>query len=128
VFYCQLRKYFFELKRKVQSKLPPDTNVTGLEFEGPELVIYTDDPRKLADDGEIIRSWPRNSESALWSGRTEGAGRTRGCHNQDPRGSAKRSVLTDYYFDGETGEVVIEAEKPGLVIGRHGATLREKPR
>jgi KH/beta-lactamase-domain protein len=37
----------------------------------------------------------------------------------------KEAVLTDYYFDGETGEVVIEAEKPGLVIGRHGATLRE---
>ena len=49
----------FELKRKVQSKLPPDINVTGLEFEGPELVIYTDDPKKLADDGEIIRNLAR---------------------------------------------------------------------
>jgi len=37
----------------------------------------------------------------------------------------KEAVLTNYYFDGETGEVIIEAEKPGLVIGRHGATLRE---
>ncbi|MDD5767699.1 MAG: hypothetical protein PHW55_03805, partial [Methanothrix sp.] len=30
-----------ELKRRVQSKLPPNINVTGIEFEGPELVIYT---------------------------------------------------------------------------------------
>ena len=51
-----VEEVLFELKRKVQSKLPPDINVTGLEFEGPELVIYTDDPKKVADDGEIIRN------------------------------------------------------------------------
>jgi hypothetical protein len=51
-----VEEVLFELKRKVQSKLPPDVNVTSLEFEGPELVIYTDDPKRLADDGEIIRS------------------------------------------------------------------------
>ena len=51
-----VEEVLFELKRKVQSKLPPDIGVTGLEFEGPELVIYTDDPKKLADDGEIIRN------------------------------------------------------------------------
>ncbi|MFZ2472939.1 MAG: hypothetical protein WAW52_13510, partial [Methanothrix sp.] len=33
-----VEEVLFELKRKVQSKLPPDINVTGLEFEGPELV------------------------------------------------------------------------------------------
>jgi predicted metal-dependent RNase len=64
-----VEEVLFELKRKVQSKLPPDINVTGLEFEGPELVIYTDDPKRLADDGEIIGHWPRSCASAWWSGR-----------------------------------------------------------
>ena len=51
-----VEEVLLELKRRVQSKLPPNINVTGIEFEGPELVIYTDDPRRLADDGEIVRS------------------------------------------------------------------------
>ncbi|MEF8854701.1 MAG: beta-CASP ribonuclease aCPSF1, partial [Haloarculaceae archaeon] len=33
--------------------------------------------------------------------------------------------VTDLDFHVDTGEVVVEAEKPGMVIGRHGSTLRE---
>ncbi|MBN1323164.1 MAG: beta-CASP ribonuclease aCPSF1 [Methanotrichaceae archaeon] len=116
----------FELKQKIQSKLPPDINVTGLEFEGPELVIYTDNPRKLADDAEIIRSLAKDLRKRV-------VVRPDLKVLADPEGAVKKikdvvpkeAVLSDFYFDGETGEVVIEAEKPGLVIGRHGATLRE---
>ncbi|HOT07572.1 MAG: Beta-Casp domain protein [Methanosaeta sp. PtaB.Bin039] len=121
-----VEEVLFELKRKVQSKLPPEINVTGLEFEGPELVIYTDDPKRLADDAEIIRSLAKDLRKRV-------VVRPDLKVLMDPEGAIKRiqevvpkeAVLTDYYFDGETGEVVIEAEKPGLVIGRHGATLRE---
>lgn len=116
----------FELRRKVQSKLSPDINVTGMEFEGPELVIYTDDPRRLADDGEIIRSLAKDLRKRI-------VVRPDLKVLLDPDEAIRKiqevvpaeAGLTDYHFDGETGEVVIEAEKPGLVIGRHGATLRE---
>ncbi|MHA1969739.1 MAG: beta-CASP ribonuclease aCPSF1, partial [Candidatus Hodarchaeales archaeon] len=33
--------------------------------------------------------------------------------------------ITNMFFDDELGEVIIEAKKPGVVIGRSGATLRE---
>ncbi|MGB9902703.1 beta-CASP ribonuclease aCPSF1 [Methanothrix sp.] len=115
-----------ELRRRIQSKLPADINVTGLEFEGPELVIYTDDPRRLADDGEIIRSLAKDLRKRV-------VVRPDLKVLMDPEEAIKKiqevvpkeAALTNYYFDGETGEVIIEAEKPGLVIGRHGATLRE---
>ena len=121
-----VEEVLFELKRKVQSKLPPDINVTGLEFEGPELVIYTDDPKKLADDGDIIRNLAKELRKRV-------VVRPDLKVLAEPEISIikiqevvpKEAVLTNYYFDGETGEVQIEAEKPGLVIGRHGATLRE---
>jgi KH/beta-lactamase-domain protein len=121
-----VEEVLFELKRKVQSKLPPDISVTGLEFEGPELVIYTDEPRKLADDGEIIRNLAKELRKRV-------VVRPDLKVLVDPEVAIgkiaevvpKEAVLTNYYFDGETGEVQIEAEKPGLVIGRHGATLRE---
>ena len=121
-----VEEVLFELKRKVQSKLPPDIGVTGLEFEGPELVIYTDDPKKLADDGEIIRSLAKELRKRV-------VVRPDLKVLADPETAKikiqevvpKEAVITNYYFDGETGEVQIEAEKPGLVIGRHGSTLRE---
>ena len=116
----------FELKRKVQSKLPPDINVTGLEFEGPELVIYTDDPKKLADDGEIIRNLAKElRKRVVVRPDLKVLAEPEIAITKIQEVVPKEAVLTNYYFDGETGEVQIEAEKPGLVIGRHGATLRE---
>lgn len=121
-----VEEVLFELKRKVQSKLPPDINVTGLEFEGPELVIYTDDPKRLADDGEIIRSLAKDlRKRVVVRPDLKVLADPEMAKNKIQEVVPKEAVLTDYYFDGETGEVVIEAEKPGLVIGRHGATLRE---
>jgi len=126
VFFLPVEEVLFELKRKVQSKLPPDINVTGLEFEGPELVIYTDDPRRLADDGEIIRSLAKDlRKRVVVRPDLKVLADPEVARNKIQEVVPKEAVLTDYYFDGETGEVVIEAEKPGLVIGRHGATLRE---
>ena len=121
-----VEEVLFELKRKVQSKLPPDINVTGLEFEGPELVIYTDDPKKLADDGEIIRNLAKElRKRVVVRPDLKVLAEPEISITKIQEVVPKEAVLTNYYFDGETGEVQIEAEKPGLVIGRHGATLRE---
>jgi len=121
-----VEEVLFELKRKVQSKLPSDINVTGLEFEGPELVIYTDDPKRLADDGEIIRSLAKElRKRVVVRPDLKVLAEPEPAIEKIKEVVPKEAVLTDFYFDGETGEVIIEAEKPGLVIGRHGATLRE---
>jgi len=115
-----------DLRNKVQKKLPRNINVTDIEFEGPELVIYTDNPRRLADDGNIIRTLAKDLRKRV-------VVRPDLTVLADPEDAMtkigkvvpKEAGLTDYYFDGDTGEVVIEAEKPGLVIGRHGSTLRD---
>jgi len=121
-----VEEVLFELKRKVQSKLPPDINVTGLEFEGPELVIYTDDPKKLADDGDIIRNLAKElRKRVVVRPDLKVLAEPEVSITKIQEVVPKEAILTNYYFDGETGEVQIEAEKPGLVIGRHGATLRE---
>ncbi|MFZ3148149.1 MAG: beta-CASP ribonuclease aCPSF1 [Methanothrix sp.] len=121
-----VEEVLFELKRKVQSKLPPDINVTGLEFEGPELVIYTDDPKKLADDGDVIRNLAKElRKRVVVRPDLKVLAEPEISITKIQEVVPKEAVLTNYYFDGETGEVQIEAEKPGLVIGRHGATLRE---
>ncbi|MDD1753458.1 MAG: beta-CASP ribonuclease aCPSF1, partial [Methanotrichaceae archaeon] len=109
-----VEEVLFELKRKVQSKLPPDINVTGLEFEGPELVIYTDDPKRLADDGEIIRSLAKElRKRVVVRPDLKVLAEPEAAIEKIREVVPKEAVLTDFYFDGDTGEVVIEAEKPG---------------
>ncbi len=113
-----------ELKDKINEKVPRGINVTQVEFEGPELVIYTDDPKKFADEADLIRVLARDLRKRIV---------VRPTKLEEPERAADqiRSVvtenagITDIFFDIDTGEVVIEAEKPGVVIGKNGATLRE---
>ncbi|MBQ4415883.1 MAG: beta-CASP ribonuclease aCPSF1, partial [Methanomicrobium sp.] len=49
-----------ELKDKINSKVPAGINVSDVEFEGPELVIYTDDPKKFADEADLIKLLARD--------------------------------------------------------------------
>ena len=115
-----------ELKAKITKKLPAGVTLSLVEFEGPELVIYTPEPKKLADNGDIIRNLAKDLRKRL-------------VVRPDPAVLADPEVviemisrivpedagISSHYFDPDTGEVIIEAEKPGIVIGRHGSTLRE---
>ncbi|ELZ58912.1 MULTISPECIES: beta-CASP ribonuclease aCPSF1 [unclassified Haloferax] len=119
-------KQLENLKAEITNELPRDISVSDVKYEGPELVVYTRDPKKFAQNGDLIRklasklrkritvrpdpdvlSDPREAEPKILSVIPEEAG------------------VTDLDFHVDTGEVVIEAEKPGMVIGRHGSTLRE---
>ncbi len=113
-----------ELKDQIDKIIPSGITVSEVEFEGPELVIYTDDPKKFADQADLIKILARDLRKRIV---------VRPNILEDPERAAGeiRSVvpenagITDLFFDPETGEVLIEAEKPGVVIGKNGATLRE---
>jgi len=113
-----------ELKEKINERVPAGIKVTEVEFEGPELVIYTDDPKRFADEADLIRILARDLRKRIV---------VRPTILEDPEKAATeiRSVvpessgITDIFFDPDTGEVLIEAEKPGVVIGKNGVTLRE---
>ena len=115
-----------ELKRRIRELLPADVSIAGVEFEGPELVIYTEDTQKFADDGAIVRTLAKELKKRI---------SVRPGNNilTEPEEASKviydiipeEGGIKDIYFDLDKAEVIIEAEKPGLVIGTHGATLRE---
>ncbi|MFB6082929.1 MAG: MBL fold metallo-hydrolase, partial [Halorientalis sp.] len=115
-----------ELKAEIVSEVPDGISISDVQYEGPELVVYTRDPKKFAQNGDLIRqlasqlrkritvrpdpdvlSVPEKAREQIMDVIPEEAG------------------VTDLDFHADTGEVVIEAEKPGMVIGRHGSTLRE---
>jgi predicted metal-dependent RNase len=45
-----------ELKETINKKVPRGVEVTDVEFEGPEMVIYTDNPEKFAAEQDLKRA------------------------------------------------------------------------
>jgi len=113
-----------ELKEKIDKRVPAGINVSRVEFEGPELVIYTDDPKKFADEADLIKILARDLRKRIV---------VRPNVLEDPEIAAgqirnvvpENAGITDMFFDPDTGEILIEAEKPGVVIGKNGSTLRD---
>jgi hypothetical protein len=115
-----------DLKAQITSEVPDDISISDVKYEGPELVVYTRNPKEFAQNGDLVR-------------RLASKLRKRITVRPDPDTlshpeSAREEILevipeeagvTDLDFHADTGEVIIEAGKPGMVIGRHGSTLRE---
>ena len=115
-----------ELKAEIKAELPADISVADVTYEGPELVIYTRDPKRFARNGDLIRDLAGKLRKRITVRPDPVA--------LSPPERARDRVLdvipeeagvTDLDFHDDTGEVVIQADKPGMVIGRNGATLRE---
>ncbi|MFC6732024.1 MULTISPECIES: beta-CASP ribonuclease aCPSF1 [unclassified Haladaptatus] len=115
-----------DLKETITSELPSNITVSDVKYEGPELVIYTRDPKEFAQNGDLIRTLAsklrkritvRPDPDVLTAPET--------AREQILSVIPEEAGVTDLDFHIDTGEVVIEAAKPGMVIGRHGSTLRE---
>jgi KH/beta-lactamase-domain protein len=113
-----------DLKEKIDGIVPAGISVSQVEFEGPELVIYTEDPKKFADQADLIKILARDLRKRIVVRPTilEEPDRAAGKINEVVPETAG---ISDLFFDADTGEVLIEAEKPGVVIGKNGSTLRE---
>jgi hypothetical protein len=121
-----VNEYLSELKEKIVSSLPRGVRVRNIEFEGPQLVIYVENPQELAESGDIIKKLAKDLRKRIDI-------------RPDPKSlkppeEAKEIIMqivpedaqvSSFFFDHENGVVIIEAEKPGVVIGKQGAMLRE---
>ena len=113
-----------EIQEKIKKKVPKGIKVSSVEFEGPELVIYTDDPKTFADQDDLIKILARDIRKRIV---------VRPTILEDPERAAtairhvvgENAGISDIFFEADSGEVLIEAEKPGVVIGKNGTTLRE---
>jgi len=114
------------IRRTIFEHLPKEAELTRIEFEGPSLAIYTKKPEirvtqskaiteivNLIKKRIVIRSDPsmRMAEPEAQKTITEIV--------------TQEAEITNVLFDPTVGEVIIEAKKPGLVIGKDGSTLNE---
>ncbi len=100
--------------------------VTNVEFEGPDVVIYTRNPGMFIDDSDVIKDLAKTLRKRIVirpdpSVLTDEETAIEGIKSIVP----PEAEITSISFDHTSYEVVIEAKKPGLVIGKSGATLRD---
>ena len=113
-----------ELKETINKKVPRGVEVTDVECEGPEMVIYTDNPEKFAAEQDLIKTLARDLRKRIVV-RPNILGDTEIAYDMVKKVVPEGAGITDIFFDTDTGEMLIEAEKPGVVIGKNGATLRD---
>lgn len=106
-----------DIKKEIMDKLPKNAQVSKVEFEGPEVVLYTKNPEIITDNGDLIRSLAkelrkriiiRSDKSALLGPEET----IKKVHEIVPEGAE----ITDIYFDTVTCEVVITAKNQGLLL------------
>lgn len=115
-----------EISQTILENIPKEAEVSRIEFEGPALAVYTKKPEILIEQSYIIadivnlirkRIVVRSDPSVrLPEKETE-----RAIYGTVP----KEAGISSVSFDPSLGEVVIEAKKPGLVIGKNGAIIQE---
>jgi KH/beta-lactamase-domain protein len=115
-----------DLKDMIIQNLPSDVNITAIEFEGPEIALYSKNPKVLLESREIVKEIAKKLRKRLVI-RSDPSVRL-------PQEETQKIIMelcpeeagvTAISFDPNVGEVIIEAKKPGLVIGRGGLTLKQ---
>lgn len=115
-----------EISQYILEHVPKQAEVTRIEYEGPMLAVYAKKPEILVEQSSVIAD-------------IVGIIRKRIVVRSDPsvrlpEKDAERIVqeiitpeaeITDISFDPSLGEIIIEAKKPGLVIGKNGVVLQE---
>ena len=53
------------IHEKILEILPKNLSISSVNYEGPELVLYTTDPKKFAENGDIIRTLASNLQKRI---------------------------------------------------------------
>jgi KH/beta-lactamase-domain protein len=111
--------------KEIHEELPKNSEISKIEFEGPEVAVYSRNPRVLVDDETIVKELAKKLRKRI-------------VIRSDPEVRlpkdetiylvnelvGKEGEITSIDFDELVGEVIIEALKPGIIIGKSGEMLR----
>ena len=112
--------------KELLDDLAPQAEITNIDLEGPLVVVYTTDMEFFAEHPDIVKKIAQTvrrrisvrPDPRMLMDEREAEEEIR---NIVPEEAGIKSV----YFIPETGEVMIEAESPGAVIGKEGELLNE---
>ncbi|MBD3209233.1 beta-CASP ribonuclease aCPSF1, partial [Candidatus Woesearchaeota archaeon] len=107
-------------------KVIPERRVNDAVFEGANIVLYTKDREFFLHDGGIVRKAVSSVKK-----RIELRPDPSLCIEQERAEQLIKEIVDEeakidqIIFDPQRSQVVIEAEKPGIAIGKQGETLQE---
>jgi len=114
------------IRETIVTHMPKEAEITRIEFEGPRLAIYVKNVGLLLEQSYIVTEIVNllhkrvvvRSDPSIRLKETESERLIKGIVPAE-------AEITEINFDPSLGEVVIEAKKPGLAIGKDGSTLQE---
>lgn len=110
-----------EIKKKIKELT--DIKIKDIEFEGPQIVIYVENPHDLIQK-DLVKKLAKELRKRIVI-------RSKSLRPQNEAKEVIQKVvpqeakISNIFFDEENGEVIIEAEKPGMVIGKQGSIFKE---
>jgi hypothetical protein len=115
-----------DIKEIVKTTLPEETKITNVEMEGPEVAIYTKNPKAFFENENYVakvafglkKRVNIRTDKSLLIGEEEAKEKIKQIIPED-------AGVQEIYFNPAFSEVVIEAIKPGLVIGKGGETSKK---
>ena len=115
-----------DILKELQKTLPRDAQITEVKFEGPEIVLYTKNPDFFRDHDRVVREMVSNLKKRIEV-------RPDLSITMDMEKTKKKikelvpeeAGIREIYFEPELGKVVIESQKPGMVIGKGGETYKK---
>jgi len=115
-----------EISQYILQHVPKEAEVTRIEYEGPALAVYTKKPELLVEQSSVVvdivnmirKRIVVRSDPSVRLQENEAEKITREIIPSE-------AEVTDINFDPSLGEIIIEAKKPGLVIGKNGTVLQE---
>ena len=99
----------------ILASIPKDANVTKIDYEGPRIALYTDKPRFLMENNEIISTLVNQIKKRIVIRTDEKIRKS----EEDARKILDNLVPTNAgleatFFDTTTGEISIEVKRPWL--------------
>lgn len=115
-----------EISQYILEHVPKEAEVTRIEYEGPMLAVYAKKPEILVEQSGLIASIVNVIRKRIVV-RSDPSVRM---PEKEAEKIARQIVteeaeVTEINFDPSLGEIIIEAKKPGLAIGRNGSILQE---
>ena len=115
------------IKEEIIQYLPEDIKVKKIEFEGPEIAVYSDNTNlDVVESSEVLKDLAKSMRKRIvfrWN--VENRKEPSETENYIKNLIGEEAEISDIEFDHTRGEVIIESGKPGLVIGKKGINLKE---
>jgi KH/beta-lactamase-domain protein len=115
------------IKEEIIHNLPGDISVKKIEFEGPEIAVYSENSNlEIIEGSDVLKELAKTMRKRVvfrWNVEKRKDPDETEAYIRNLVG--EEAEISHIEFDHTRGEVIIESGKPGLVIGKKGVNLKE---